>query len=292
MDSIQIRGARTHNLKNIHLDLPRDQLIVITGLSGSGKSSLAFDTLYAEGQRRYVESLSAYARQFLSMMEKPDVDHIEGLSPAISIEQKSTSHNPRSTVGTITEIYDYLRLLYARAGEPRCPDHNLSLEAQTVSQMVDQVLALPEGSKILVLAPMISERKGEHLHVFQELKSQGFIRVRVDGLVIDLDEAPQLDKKKKHSIDAVVDRLKVDDSQRLRLAESIETGLNLSDGQIIIQSMDDAFQALMFSSKFACSHCGYSIAELEPRIFSFSFRHRFSSPVLETISSTISSTIS
>ena len=269
MDSIQIRGARTHNLKNIQLDLPRDQLIVITGLSGSGKSSLAFDTLYAEGQRRYVESLSAYARQFLSMMEKPDVDHIEGLSPAISIEQKSTSHNPRSTVGTITEIYDYLRLLYARAGEPRCPDHNLSLEAQTVSQMVDQVLALPEGSKILVLAPMISERKGEHLHVFQELKSQGFIRVRVDGLVIDLDEAPHLDKKKKHSIDAVVDRLKVDDSQRLRLAESIETGLNLSDGQIIIQSMDDAFQPLMFSSKFACSHCGYSIAELEPRIFSF-----------------------
>ena len=269
MDSIQIRGARTHNLKNIHLDLPRDQLIVITGLSGSGKSSLAFDTLYAEGQRRYVESLSAYARQFLSMMEKPDVDHIEGLSPAISIEQKSTSHNPRSTVGTITEIYDYLRLLYARAGEPRCPDHHLSLEAQTVSQMVDQVLALPEGSKILVLAPMISERKGEHLHVFQELKSQGFIRVRVDGLVVDLDEVPALDKKKKHSIDAVVDRLKVDESQRLRLAESIETGLNLSDGQIVIQSMDDAFEPLMFSSKFACSVCGYSIPELEPRIFSF-----------------------
>ena len=208
MDSIQIRGARTHNLKNIHLDLPRDQLIVITGLSGSGKSSLAFDTLYAEGQRRYVESLSAYARQFLSMMEKPDVDHIEGLSPAISIEQKSTSHNPRSTVGTITEIYDYLRLLFARAGEPRCPDHDLSLEAQTVSQMVDQVLALPEGSKILVLAPMISDRKGEHLHIFQELKSQGFIRVRVDTLVVDLDEVPALDKKKKHSIDAVVDRLK------------------------------------------------------------------------------------
>ena len=269
MDSIQIRGARTHNLKNIHLDLPRDQLIVITGLSGSGKSSLAFDTLYAEGQRRYVESLSAYARQFLSMMEKPDVDHIEGLSPAISIEQKSTSHNPRSTVGTITEIYDYLRLLYARAGEPRCPDHDLSLEAQTVSQMVDQVLALPEGSKILVLAPMISDRKGEHLHIFQELKSQGFIRVRVDGLVVDLDEAPALDKKKKHSIDAVVDRLKVDESQRLRLAESIETGLTLSDGQIIIQSMDDAFEPLMFSSKFACSVCGYSIPELEPRIFSF-----------------------
>ena len=269
LKNIEVRGAREHNLKNIDVDIPRDELVVITGLSGSGKSSLAFDTIYAEGQRRYVESLSAYARQFLDMMGKPDVDHIEGLSPAISIEQKSTSHNPRSTVGTITEIYDYLRLLYARAGEPRCPDHNLSLEAQTVSQMVDQVLALPEGSKILVLAPMISERKGEHLHVFQELKSQGFIRGRVDGLVIDLDEAPQLDKKKKHSIDAVVDRLKVDDSQRLRLAESIETGLNLSDGQIIIQSMDDAFQPLMFSSKFACSHCGYSIAELEPRIFSF-----------------------
>ena len=269
MDTIQIRGARTHNLKNIDLDLPRDQLIVITGLSGSGKSSLAFDTLYAEGQRRYVESLSAYARQFLSMMEKPDVDHIEGLSPAISIEQKSTSHNPRSTVGTITEIYDYLRLLYARAGEPRCPDHNQSLEAQTVSQMVDQILALPEGSKILILAPMISERKGEHLHVFQDLKAQGFIRVRVDGLVVDLDEAPTLDKKKKHSIDAVVDRLKVDDDQRLRLAESIETALNLSDGQVMVQSMDDAFAPMMFSSKFACSQCGYSIASLEPRLFSF-----------------------
>jgi excinuclease ABC subunit A len=269
VDTIQIRGARTHNLKNIDLDLPRDQLIVITGLSGSGKSSLAFDTLYAEGQRRYVESLSAYARQFLSMMEKPDVDHIEGLSPAISIEQKSTSHNPRSTVGTITEIYDYLRLLYARAGEPRCPDHNQSLEAQTVSQMVDQILALPEGSKILILAPMISERKGEHLHVFQDLKAQGFIRVRVDGLVVDLDEAPTLDKKKKHSIDAVVDRLKVDDDQRLRLAESIETALNLSDGQVMVQSMDDAFAPMMFSSKFACSQCGYSIASLEPRLFSF-----------------------
>jgi excinuclease ABC subunit A len=267
--SIQIRGARTHNLKDIHLDLPRDKLIVITGLSGSGKSSLAFDTLYAEGQRRYVESLSAYARQFLSMMEKPDVDHIEGLSPAISIEQKSTSHNPRSTVGTITEIYDYLRLLFARAGDPRCPDHNVSLEAQTVSQIVDQVLALPESSKILVLSPMISDRKGEHLHVFQELKAQGFIRVRVDGLVVDLDEVPTLDKKKKHSVDAVVDRLKVDQSQRLRLAESIETALNLSEGQIVIQSMDDSFEPMMFSSKFACSVCGYSIPELEPRIFSF-----------------------
>ncbi len=269
MDTIQIRGARTHNLKNINLDLPRDQLIVITGLSGSGKSSLAFDTLYAEGQRRYVESLSAYARQFLSMMEKPDVDHIEGLSPAISIEQKSTSHNPRSTVGTITEIYDYLRLLYARAGEPRCPEHNQSLEAQTVTQMVDQILGLPEGSKILILAPMISDRKGEHLHIFQDLKAQGFIRVRVDGLVVDLDEVPSLDKKKKHSIDAVVDRLKVDDEQRLRLAESIETALNLSDGQVMVQSMDDAFAPMMFSSKFACSQCGYSIPSLEPRLFSF-----------------------
>jgi len=269
VDTIQIRGARTHNLKNINLDLPRDQLIVITGLSGSGKSSLAFDTLYAEGQRRYVESLSAYARQFLSMMEKPDVDHIEGLSPAISIEQKSTSHNPRSTVGTITEIYDYLRLLYARAGEPRCPEHNQSLEAQTVTQMVDQILGLPEGSKILILAPMISDRKGEHLHIFQDLKAQGFIRVRVDGLVVDLDEVPSLDKKKKHSIDAVVDRLKVDDEQRLRLAESIETALNLSDGQVMVQSMDDAFAPMMFSSKFACSQCGYSIPSLEPRLFSF-----------------------
>ena len=269
MDSIQIRGARTHNLKNVHLDLPRDRLIVITGLSGSGKSSLAFDTLYAEGQRRYVESLSAYARQFLSMMEKPDVDHIEGLSPAISIEQKSTSHNPRSTVGTITEIYDYLRLLYARAGEPRCPEHNQSLEAQTVSQMVDQVLALPEGAKVLILAPMISDRKGEHLHVFQTLKAQGFIRVRVDGLVVDLDDVPALDKKKKHTVDAVVDRLKVDQEQRLRLAESIETALNLSDGQVVIQSMDDEFAPMVFSSKFACSHCGYSIASLEPRLFSF-----------------------
>jgi excinuclease ABC subunit A len=269
VDSIQIRGARTHNLKNVHLDLPRDRLIVITGLSGSGKSSLAFDTLYAEGQRRYVESLSAYARQFLSIMEKPDVDHIEGLSPAISIEQKSTSHNPRSTVGTITEIYDYLRLLYARAGEPRCPEHNQSLEAQTVSQMVDQVLALPEGSKILILAPMISDRKGEHLHVFQTLKAQGFIRVRVDGLVVDLDDVPALDKKKKHAVDAVVDRLKVDQDQRLRLAESIETALNLSDGQVVIHSMDDQFHPMMFSSKFACSHCGYSIASLEPRLFSF-----------------------
>jgi excinuclease ABC subunit A len=269
VDSIKIRGARTHNLKNVHLDLPRDRLIVITGLSGSGKSSLAFDTLYAEGQRRYVESLSAYARQFLSIMEKPDVDHIEGLSPAISIEQKSTNHNPRSTVGTITEIYDYLRLLYARAGEPRCPDHNQSLEAQTVSQMVDQILRLPDDSKILILAPMVSERKGEHLHILQNLKAQGFIRAQVDGLIIDLDETLDLDKKKKHSIDAVVDRLKVNQGQKLRLAESVETALNLSEGQIIVQSMDNAFEPLTFSSKFACSQCGYSISALEPRLFSF-----------------------
>ena len=269
MDTIQIRGARTHNLKNVHLDLPRDRLIVITGLSGSGKSSLAFDTLYAEGQRRYVESLSAYARQFLSMMEKPDVDHIEGLSPAISIEQKSTSHNPRSTVGTITEIYDYLRLLFARAGEPRCPEHGQSLEAQTVSQMVDQILALPEGSRLLILAPVISSRKGEHHHVFQELQSQGFVRIRLDGLVIDLDDVTDLDKKKKHTIEAVVDRLKVSPDQRLRLAESVETALKLSDGTLLVQSMDDAFPPMVFSSKFACPHCGYSIASLEPRLFSF-----------------------
>ena len=209
MDTISVRGARTHNLQNINLDIPRDKLIVITGLSGSGKSSLAFDTLYAEGQRRYVESLSAYARQFLSMMEKPDVDHIEGLSPAISIEQKSTSHNPRSTVGTITEIYDYLRLLFARVGEPQCPTHGEPLDAQTVSQMVDQVLALPEGKRIMVLAPVVTERKGEHLHVFAELISNGFIRARIDGLVVDLDDAPKLDKKKKHTIEAVVDRLRV-----------------------------------------------------------------------------------
>ena len=209
MDKIIVRGARTHNLKNIDIEIPRDKLVVITGLSGAGKSSLAFDTLYAEGQRRYVESLSTYARQFLSMMEKPDIDHIEGLSPAISIEQKSTSHNPRSTVGTITEIYDYLRLLYARAGEPRCPDHDLPLAAQTVSQMVDQVLALPEGSKLMLLAPVVQDRKGEHLHTLAEMRSQGFVRARIDGIVVDLDSTPQLDKKKKPSIDIVVDRFKV-----------------------------------------------------------------------------------
>ena len=225
MDNISIRGARTHNLKNVNLDIPRDKLVVVTGLSGSGKSSLAFDTLYAEGQRRYVESLSTYARQFLSMMDKPEVDHIEGLSPAISIEQKSTSHNPRSTVGTITEIYDYLRLLYARAGEPRCPDHDLPLQAQTVSQMVDQVMALPEGSKIMILAPVIQGRKGEHIGVFQSLQSDGFIRVRVDGQVSELAEVGPLDKNKKHVIEAVVDRLKVREGIEQRLAESLETAL-------------------------------------------------------------------
>lgn len=269
MDSIQVRGARTHNLKNIDLDIPRDKLIVITGLSGSGKSSLAFDTLYAEGQRRYVESLSTYARQFLSMMEKPDVDHIEGLSPAISIEQKSTSHNPRSTVGTITEIYDYLRLLFARAGEPRCPDHGQPLHAQTVSQMVDQVLALPEGSKLMLLAPVIKDRKGEHLHVFDNLRRQGFIRARIDGLVCDLDEAPALDKKKKHSIEVVVDRFKVKPDIKLRLAESFETALELADGIAVISYMDGEQPDQIFSAKFACPICNYSLTELEPRLFSF-----------------------
>ena len=270
MDTISVRGARTHNLDNIDLDLPRDQLIVITGLSGSGKSSLAFDTLYAEGQRRYVESLSAYARQFLSTMEKPDVDHIEGLSPAISIEQKSTSHNPRSTVGTITEIHDYLRLLYARAGEPRCPYHSEPLDAQTVSQMVDQAMALPEGSRIMVLAPVIVERKGEHVHVFKELLAGGFIRARIDGLVTDLDHPPALDKNKKHSIDAVVDRLRVQPGAEQRLAESFETALGLSEGIARVASMDDAgAKELVFSARFACPVCGYSIAELEPRMFSF-----------------------
>ncbi|WP_269621502.1 excinuclease ABC subunit UvrA [Zhongshania sp. BJYM1] len=270
MDRIIVRGARTHNLKNIDIDIPRDKLVVITGLSGSGKSSLAFDTLYAEGQRRYVESLSTYARQFLSMMEKPDVDHIEGLSPAISIEQKSTSHNPRSTVGTITEIYDYLRLLFARAGEPRCPDHNTALSAQTVSQMVDTVLALPEGSKMMLLAPVIQNRKGEHLHTFEKLRSQGFVRARINGIVTELDDLPSLDKNKKHSIEVVVDRFKVREDIGQRLAESFETALELTDGVASVADMDDSSVAeLVFSSKFACPHCGYSLAELEPRLFSF-----------------------
>ena len=269
MDTIQVRGARTHNLKNIDLDLPRDKFIVITGLSGSGKSSLAFDTLYAEGQRRYVESLSTYARQFLSMMEKPDVDHIEGLSPAISIEQKSTSHNPRSTVGTITEIYDYLRLLFARAGEPRCPDHNNPLNAQTVSQMVDQVMELPEGTKLMLLAPVVKDRKGEHLHLFETLRRQGFIRARIDGIVCDLDEAPTLNKKQKHTVEVVVDRFKVKGDIALRLAESFETALTLAEGLVVISYMEEEQPDQLFSAKFACPVCNYSLNELEPRLFSF-----------------------
>jgi excinuclease ABC subunit A len=269
MDTIQIRGARTHNLKNIDLDIPRDKLVVITGLSGSGKSSLAFDTLYAEGQRRYVESLSTYARQFLSLMEKPDIDHIEGLSPAISIEQKSTSHNPRSTVGTITEIYDYLRLLFARVGEPRCPDHDLNLQAQTVSQMVDAVLALPEDTKLMLLAPVVRDRKGEHLHVLEELRTSGFVRARIDGIVVDLDDAPTLDKKKKHRIEVVVDRFKVRQDLGLRLAESFETALALTDGLASISFMEDTIDEVSFSARFACPECGHSIDELEPRMFSF-----------------------
>jgi excinuclease ABC subunit A len=270
VDTISLRGARTHNLKNFDLDIPRDRLVVITGLSGSGKSSLAFDTLYAEGQRRYVESLSAYARQFLSMMEKPDIDHIEGLSPAISIEQKSTSHNPRSTVGTITEIYDYLRLLFARVGEPRCPTHGERLDAQTVSQMVDQVLALPADARIMVLAPVIVDRKGEHQHVFKELVANGFIRARIDGIVTDLDNPPTLDKKRKHTIEAVIDRLRVRPDVQQRLAESFETALSLAEGVARVCFMDDEKRdELVFSSRFACPHCGYSVPELEPRMFSF-----------------------
>ena len=275
MDQIVVRGARTHNLKNINITIPRDKLVVITGLSGSGKSSLAFDTLYAEGQRRYVESLSTYARQFLSMMEKPDIDHIEGLSPAISIEQKSTSHNPRSTVGTITEIYDYLRLLFARIGEPHCPEHNQKLEAQTVSQMVDQAMKLPEGSRIIVLAPIVRERKGEHLHVFSELRTSGFIRARVDGIVCEIDYPPELEKNKKHSIDVVVDRLKVKPGIEQRLAESFETAIQLADGLAMVSQSDDQGKELgsehdlVFSSLFACPQCGHSIQELEPRLFSF-----------------------
>jgi len=272
MDTIEIRGARTHNLKDIDIDIPRDKLIVITGLSGSGKSSLAFDTIFAEGQRRYVQSLSTYARQFLSMMEKPDVDTIEGLSPAISIEQKTTSHNPRSTVGTITEIYDYLRLLFARAGTPRCPEHDIELQAQTISQMVDQVLALPDGSKLMLLAPVIRDRKGEHVNMFSDFKQQGFIRARVDGVVYELDEVPELDAKKKHTIELVVDRFKVREDIKTRLAESFETALLLANDVATIAWMDDADKNnadLIFSAKFACPHCGYSLQELEPRLFSF-----------------------
>ncbi|MCX7094484.1 MAG: excinuclease ABC subunit UvrA [Methylobacter sp.] len=268
MDTISIRGARTHNLKNIDLDLPRDSLIVITGLSGSGKSSLAFDTIYAEGQRRYVESLSTYARQFLAIMEKPDVDHIEGLSPAISIEQKSTSHNPRSTVGTITEIYDYLRLLYARAGTPRCPEHHVSLEAQTVSQMVDHVLSQTQDQRWMLLAPVVNDRKGEHIQLLDDLRAQGFIRARIDGTVYDLDEPPVLDLKKKHTIEVIVDRFKIRDDIALRLSESFETALRIADGIAIAACIDDATE-LLFSERYACPHCGYSLTELEPRIFSF-----------------------
>jgi excinuclease ABC subunit A len=270
MKFIDIRGARTHNLRNIDLKLPRDKLIVFTGLSGSGKSSLAFDTIYAEGQRRYVESLSAYARQFLSMMEKPDVDHIDGLSPAISIEQKSTSHNPRSTVGTVTEIYDYLRLLFARAGTPRCPDHGVTLEAQTVSQMVDQVMSLPEGSRLMLLAPVVANRKGEHVQLMQDLQAQGFIRARIDGEVYELDDPPSLDLRRKHSIDAVVDRFKVKADLQLRLAESFETALRLADGVANIAWMEEKDkEEVVFSDRFACNICGYSLTELEPRLFSF-----------------------
>ncbi len=269
MDTIHIRGARTHNLKDIDLDLPRDKMIVVTGLSGSGKSSLAFDTIYAEGQRRYVESLSSYARQFLSMMEKPDVDHIEGLSPAISIEQKSTSHNPRSTVGTITEIYDYLRLLFARAGEPHCPDHDIVLDAQTVSQMVDQILSFEEGTKLMLLAPVIEDRKGEHLSVFDSLRADGFIRARIDGDVYELDDPPTLDLRRKHTIEVVVDRFKVRDDVKQRLADSIETALMLADGRCRIAFMDGDQDDIIFSARFACPECGYSITELEPRLFSF-----------------------
>ena len=269
MRSICIRGARTHNLKNINLDLPRDTFTVITGLSGSGKSSLAFDTLYAEGQRRYVESLSAYARQFLSMMEKPDVDSVEGLSPAISIEQKATSHNPRSTVGTITEIYDYLRLLFARVGEPYCPEHHISLQAKTVSQMVDEVLALPEDTKVMILAPVVRERKGEHVQLLQQLQAKGYVRARINGELCELDDPPTLSLRKKHTIEVVVDRIKVRQDVAQRLSESFENALNLAEGVAILASMDKQFEDRIFSSNFACTECGYSLPELEPRLFSF-----------------------
>ncbi|KGQ35906.1 excinuclease ABC subunit A [Gallibacterium anatis] len=270
MNNIEIRGARTHNLKNINLTIPRNKLVVITGLSGSGKSSLAFDTLYAEGQRRYVESLSAYARQFLSLMEKPDVDHIEGLSPAISIEQKSTSHNPRSTVGTITEVYDYLRLLFARVGEPRCPTHNIPLTAQTISQMVDKILSLPEGSRMMLLAPVVKARKGEHTKLLDNIAAQGYIRARIDGEICDLSDPPQLELQKKHTIEVIVDRFKIRPELSSRLAESLETALELSGGIVVVANMDDSSaEELVFSANFACPHCGYSLPELEPRMFSF-----------------------
>ena len=270
MSDIIIRGARTHNLKNIDVTIPRDKLVVITGLSGSGKSSLAFDTLYAEGQRRYVESLSSYARQFLSMMEKPDIDHIEGLSPAISIEQKSTSHNPRSTVGTVTEIYDYLRVLFARVGDPYCPVHKNKLAAQSVSQMVDMTLELPEDTKIMLLAPVVRDRKGEYQELIAQLKAQGFTRARIDGQTMDLDDCPSLSKNHKHSIDVVIDRLKVKEDMRQRLAESFETALKLGSGIVQVGFMDEPKkEALVFSNRFACPDCGYTLTELEPRLFSF-----------------------
>ena len=269
MDTISIHGAKTHNLKNISLDIPRDKLVIVTGLSGSGKSSLAFDTLYAEGQRRYVESLSAYARQFLSLMEKPDIEHIEGLSPAISIEQKSTSHNPRSTVGTITEIYDYLRLLFARVGEPHCPTHGIKLQSQSISQMVDQVMGLSEDTRVNLLAPIIRERKGEHLHLFKQLVSQGFVRARIDGIITDLDTTPDLDKNKKHTIEIVIDRFRIRPDLMTRLADSFETAVQVADGIAAISFPDDKTEDLLFSSRFACPQCGHSIQELEPRFFSF-----------------------
>jgi excinuclease ABC subunit A len=269
MANIHIKGARTHNLKNVELNIPRDKLTVITGLSGSGKSSLAFDTLYAEGQRRYVESLSAYARQFLSMMEKPDVDNIDGLSPAISIEQKSTSHNPRSTVGTITEIHDYLRLLFARVGEPYCPEHKILLKAQTISQMVDQILSLPEGSKIMLLAPVVRERKGEYQQLIEQLRSEGYVRARIDGNVYELDDVPKLELRKKHTIEVVVDRLVVREGIQQRLADSLETATQLAEGLASVSFMQGEQKDMLFSAKFACSSCGYSLSELEPRLFSF-----------------------
>ncbi len=269
MATLSIRGARTHNLQNIDLDLPRDRLIVFTGLSGSGKSSLAFDTLYAEGQRRYVESLSTYARQFLALMEKPDVDHIDGLSPAIAIGQKTTSHNPRSTVGTVTEIHDYLRLLYARAGVAHCPEHDSALDAQTVSQMVDQVLALPEGTRIMLLAPLIRVRKGEYARLFESLRTQGFIRARIDGAVVELDGLAPLDPKRAHSIEVVVDRLRVRADQAQRLAESFETALALGDEVARVVGLDDNAVEQVFSARLSCPQCGFALPELEPRLFSF-----------------------
>ncbi|MCY4658073.1 MAG: excinuclease ABC subunit UvrA, partial [Gammaproteobacteria bacterium] len=274
-DIIAVRGARTHNLQNIDVDIPRDKLVVITGLSGSGKSSLAFNTLYAEGQRRYVESLSTYARQFLSTMDKPDVDHIDGLSPAISIEQKSTSHNPRSTVGTITEIYDYLRLLFARVGEARCPTHNHVLTAQSTSEIVDQVLALPKESRVQIMAPVVRDQKGTHEHVFAELTANGYIRARINGIVVDLDQTPSLEKNKKHSIEVIVDRLVIRPEQQQRLAESFETALELGEGKAVLSSMnaDPEFSEILFSNRFACPECGYSLSELEPRMFSFNSPH-------------------